>query len=84
MNLVKLGKKGQLSIPRASLKKIGITDEQMMTVETTDDGAIVLRPAGVYPLEIYDDARIAEFLAEDAMSPDLKQELDASFASDEG
>jgi AbrB family looped-hinge helix DNA binding protein len=59
MNVVKLGKKGQISIPRSALRELGIEDEQMLTVEVSDDGAIVLRPAGVYPLEQYDDARIA-------------------------
>jgi hypothetical protein len=37
-------------------------------VEATPDGAILLRPAGVYPIEIYSDARVREFLAEDEMS----------------
>jgi bifunctional DNA-binding transcriptional regulator/antitoxin component of YhaV-PrlF toxin-antitoxin module len=78
MNLVKLGKKGQVSIPRSTLRELGITDEQMLTVEATEDGAIVLRPAGVYPLELYDDARIAEFLAEDEVPADLKERIDAA------
>jgi len=78
MNLVKLGKKGQVSIPRSTLRELGITDEQMLTVEATEDGAIVLRPAAVYPLELYDDARIAEFLAEDEVPADLKERIDAA------
>jgi len=78
MNLVKRGKKGQVSIPRSTLRELGITDEQMLTVEATEDGAIVLRPAAVYPLELYDDARIAEFLAEDEVPADLKERIDAA------
>ena len=78
MNLVKLGKKGQVSIPRSTLRELGIADEQMLTVEATDDGAIVLRPAGVYPLERYDDDRVAEFLAEDALSREAKDRVDAT------
>ena len=81
MNVVKLGKKGRVSIPRSALRALGIEDEQMMTVEISDDGAIVLRPAGVYPLELYDDARIAEFLAEDEMPADLQERMDALNAS---
>ena len=81
MNLVKLGKKGQVSIPRSALRALGIDDEQMMTVEISDDGAIVLRPAGVYPLELYDDARVAEFLAEDEMPADLEERVDTRTAS---
>ena len=33
-------------------------------------GAIVLRQAGVYPIEIYSDERIASFLVEDRMTPE--------------
>lgn len=81
MNVVKLGKKGQVSIPRSTLRALGIEDEQMLTVEISDDGAIVLRPAGVYPFELYDDARIAEFLAEDELPADLKERVEARTAS---
>ncbi len=77
MNVVKLGKKGQISIPRSALRALGIGDEQMLTVEISDDCAIVLRPADVYPLELYDDARIAEFLAGDDVPADLKGRIEA-------
>ena len=30
-------------------------------VEATDDGAVILRPAAVYPIELYSDARVKEF-----------------------
>lgn len=33
----------------------------MLLVETTDDGAVILRPTAVYPIEMYTDARIKEF-----------------------
>jgi len=61
MELVKLGKKGQLTIPKSILRAAGITDETPMLVESTGDGAIVLRQAGVYPLELYSEERIREF-----------------------
>jgi AbrB family looped-hinge helix DNA binding protein len=67
MNMVKLGKKGQVSIPRSVLRKVGITDETPLLVETTDDGAIILRQAVVYPIEVYSDERIAEFLEADKL-----------------
>ncbi len=69
MDMVKLGKKGQLSIPKSVLKRVGISGEAPLLVETTEDGAIILRQAAVYPLEIYSDARVAEFLDEDRISP---------------
>ncbi len=69
MQLVKLGKKGQISLPKALLQRVGIHSETPLLVDTTDDGAIVLRQAAVYPIEIYSDERIAPFLEEDKMTP---------------
>jgi hypothetical protein len=37
------------------LKKVGITDKTPLLVDTTDDGAIILRRAVVYPIGIYSD-----------------------------
>lgn len=67
MELVKLGKKGQVSIPRSVLKQLGLEGVASLLVETTEDGAIVLRPAAVYPIEIYSDERVQEFDAADRM-----------------
>lgn len=61
MELIKLGKKGQVTIPKVILQSVGLTDEAPLLVDTTDDGAIVLRPAGVYPIELYSEQRIEEF-----------------------
>lgn len=70
MELVKLGRKGQLSIPRSVLKRLGIDGEALLAVDVTDDGSILLRQVGVYPLEVYSDARVAEFEEADRMSPE--------------
>lgn len=67
MELVKLGKKGQVSIPRNILKRLGLHGDASLLVDTTEDGAIVLRPAAVYPIEIYSEARIREFDEADRM-----------------
>ena len=37
-------------------------------VDTTPDGGILLRPAGVYPIEAYSDQRTREFRREDRMT----------------
>lgn len=71
MNVVKMGKKGQISIPKAILDRLGVEGEQMMLVDATVDGSIVLRPTGVYPVEIYSEERIREFLAEDELPADV-------------
>ena len=68
METVKLGKKGQISIPKAVLDALGLEGEMLLLVEATPDGAILLRPAGVYPIEIYSDERVRLFLDEDEMS----------------
>jgi AbrB family looped-hinge helix DNA binding protein len=67
METVKLGKKGQMSIPKGILKRLGLEGDVTLLVDTTPEGAIVLRPAAIYPIEIYSDARIREFDAADRM-----------------
>jgi len=71
MDLVKLGKKGQVTIPRAILKKVGIADETPLLIAAAPDGSIILRQAGVYPIELYTDERIAEFERENAIPDEL-------------
>ena len=79
MELVKLGKRGQVSIPRAVLRRLGIVGEQTLLVDTSADGSIVLRLAGVYPLEIYGEERLREFGDADRLtageSASLKRKL---------
>ena len=60
MELAKIGKKGQLTIPRSVLRAAGISEESRVVLETTADGAIVLRPVAVYPIEMYSDERVRE------------------------
>jgi AbrB family looped-hinge helix DNA binding protein len=78
MQLVKLGKKGQISLPKAILQQTGISGEAPLMVDVTDDGAIVLRQVGVYPIEIYSDERIASFLEEDRMTPAQAAMIDSA------
>jgi len=72
MDIVKLGKKGQLSLPAAVLRKLGLQGAATLIVEATDDGAVILRPAGVYPIELYTDARIKEFEAANRLTASEK------------
>lgn len=72
-----LGKKGQVTIPRAILRAVGLMGDVPLLVETTPEGAILLRPAAVYPIEIYSDQRVAEFQRENAISPDLEARVRA-------
>ena len=75
MELVKLGRRGQLSIPRAVLRQLGIVGEQTLLVDVAPDGSIVLRQAGVYPLEIYGEARLREFEEADRLTAGEKARL---------
>ena len=69
MDVVKLGSKGQVSIPSAILARLGLAGGRHLIVETTEEGAILLRPAGIYPIERYSDERLAEFEREGQMTP---------------
>ena len=61
MDVIKLGKKGQLSLPAAMLRKMGIEGAATLLAEATEDGAVILRPAAVYPVEVYTPVRLKEF-----------------------
>ncbi|MCF7997312.1 MAG: AbrB/MazE/SpoVT family DNA-binding domain-containing protein [Chromatiaceae bacterium] len=78
MELVKLGTKGQVTIPRAILRSVGLTGDAPLLVETTSEGAILLKPAAVYPVELYSAQRIEEFDRENAVPPDLQARVHAS------
>ncbi len=75
MEVIKLGKKGQVSIPKAILRRLGLEGETMLLVETTADGGIILRPAGVYPIEIYTEERIKEFFEQDRLTNEEAEQL---------
>ena len=65
---VRLGKKGQVSIPKAILRRLGLTGDVLLVVETTPDGGILLRPAGAYPRELYSDQQLRNFQKEDRIT----------------
>jgi len=69
MDLVKLGKKGQLSLPAGVLRKLGLEGPATLIVEATPDGAVLLRPAAVYPVETYSERRVEEFAKADRITP---------------
>jgi AbrB family looped-hinge helix DNA binding protein len=80
MDTVTLGSKGQVSIPKPALRRLGLEGGAILLVETTPDGAIVLRPAGVYPLEIYDEDRLQEFEVADRIAPETAKRLKRALA----
>ena len=62
---VTINQRGNLTLPAAIRKEMGLSVNDQMIVETTDEG-ILLRPAITMPLEIYTDERLAEFEQEEA------------------
>jgi hypothetical protein len=51
-----------VSVLRSILKKPAFAGDTALLVDTTGDGAIVLRPAAIYPVEIHRDERVEELL----------------------
>ena len=77
MELAKIGKKGQLTIPRSVLKAAGISEESRVVLEATADGSIVLRPVAVYPIEMYSDERMREFEAANTLPAAMERRVQA-------
>lgn len=76
MELVKIGRKGQITIPKPVLKAAGLKAEAQLLVDAEADGTIRLRPAAVYPIERYSDERIAEFERENSAPPEVIKRAD--------
>lgn len=49
-----------MTLPKKIREKFGLAGESIVSVEDTAEG-ILIRPAAVFPMEIYSDERIAEF-----------------------
>jgi AbrB family looped-hinge helix DNA binding protein len=77
MELAKIGKKGQLTIPRSVLREAGIAEESRVMLEATADGAIVLRPVAVYPIEVYSEERLREFEATNTLPAAMERRVQA-------
>lgn len=75
MDTVKIGRKGQVSIPRRVLEAAGVEAGSQVIVESDADGSIRLRPVAIYPIEIYSDERIAEFDRENRLSDALERRV---------
>ena len=75
METVKIGKKGQVTIPRRVLEEAGLPAESQVIIESEPDGSIRLRPAVVYPIELYSDERIADFERENRLPGSLRERV---------
>jgi AbrB family looped-hinge helix DNA binding protein len=73
METVKLGRNGQLSLPRAVMKRLHLQGNETLLLDVSEDGSIRLRPAAVLPIEMYTPERIAEFERESAVDADTRR-----------
>lgn len=57
--------RGTITLPAKLRRQLGIKADDQLIAEATPDG-LLLRPAITLPVEIYTDARVAEFDAAEA------------------
>ena len=62
---IQIGTRGTLTLPKPLRKALGVERGGVVIASVESDG-IVLHPAVAYPIELYTDARIAEFDEADA------------------
>lgn len=78
MEIVRLGKQGEVQLPPAILQELGLSAEASLSVEATQGGEIILRPLdGPFDhlIEIYDEARLREFAEADKITPDEAEQV---------
>lgn len=66
---IRVGKRGTVVLPARLRRQFGMEEGAMIIAEALEDG-ILLRPAVVLPVELYGDARKAEFLLNNAVGPE--------------
>lgn len=64
--IIPLTDRGTLTLPSHFRKMLGLKGKQQLIGQVNDKGEIVLRPAAVFPIEMYSEDRIAEFSSQDA------------------
>ncbi|ACX53239.1 transcriptional regulator, AbrB family (plasmid) [Ammonifex degensii KC4] len=66
---VRVGKRGTVTIPAALRQKYRLGEGSWLVLEPREEG-ILLRPACVCPVEVYTPERKAEFLLNNAVTPE--------------
>lgn len=72
--------RGQITLPAALRKRLGITPGGVVILEVRDN-EVVLKPGAVVEIELYSDEQIAEWDADDTLSDQEKTQIVASPAS---
>lgn len=63
--IIPLTDRGTLTLPSHFRKILGLKGKQQLIGQVNAQGEIVLRPAAVFPIEMYSEERITEFSAQD-------------------
>lgn len=58
---ISVNERGTLTLPKEARKSLGIPRGGQLIVQMDEEGAITLRAGAVMPLEMYSEARLAEF-----------------------
>lgn len=58
--VLNMNERGTLTLPKELRQRIGLDNGGQIFAEATPDG-ILLRAGATFPMEIYDEARVAEF-----------------------
>ena len=69
MESTKVGKRGTVVIPVRLRRKYGLDEGSLVIAEARTEG-VLLRPVMTLPLEIYTPERKAEFLLNNAITPE--------------
>jgi len=59
--VITVNQRGALTLPKEVRDKLGVTRGGQLLVEVGASGEVVLRAGVVLPIEIYSNARVAEF-----------------------
>ena len=70
-HIISLTERGTMTLPSSLRKELALTGRQQFIVEVTQGGELLLRPAATIPLELYNEARIAEFNSQDEVLGEL-------------
>ena len=73
-DVLTVSSRGQITLPSALRKQLGITPGGALIVEAVD-GELRLKPAAVFELEVYGDAQIAAWDRADQLSADERQRI---------
>jgi len=58
--VLSINDRGTLTLPKEMRRRLGVDRNAQVIAEETDDG-ILLRPGVTFPVELYSEARLAEF-----------------------